>query len=242
MKLERHSPSSLNLFCASPAMYVLERILGHRQPVGAPAHRGTAVEAGVADGLIHPDKPEKECIEIAKEKYAQLMALSGDPRRDSYAKDIPGMVTRALEELRPYGVPSSLQKKIEGHPEGVRAPIVGFSDFEWEDHGILIDLKTTASMPSKIKLGHARQVALYAMSDNYDARLTYITPAKRATYRLENIREHREALRRIAMAVERFLALSDDPAFFVGITAPDTESFYWADPNARQKAFEVWSV
>jgi hypothetical protein len=242
MKPERHSPSSLNLFCASPAMYVLERILGHRQPVGAPAHRGTAVEAGVADGLIHPDKSEKECIEIAKEKYAQLMALSGDPRRDSYAKDIPGMVTRALEELRPYGIPDKLQGKVEWNPEGVSVPIMGFFDFAWSDHGIIVDLKTTAAMPSKIKTGHARQVALYAMSDNYDARLTYITPAKRATYRLENIREHREALRRIAMAVERFLALSDDPAFFVGITAPDTESFYWADPNARQKAFEVWSV
>jgi hypothetical protein len=242
MKLDRHSPSSLNLFCASPAMFVLEKVLGHKQPVGAPAHRGTAVEAGVADGLIHPDKSEKECIELSKEKYFHLMALSGDPRRDSYAKDIPGMVTRALEELRPYGVPDKLQGKVEWKPDGVEAPIIGYSDFIWSDHGVLLDLKTTAAMPSKIKTGHARQVALYAMSDNYDARLTYITPAKRTTYQLENVREHREALRRIAMAVERFLALSDDPQFFTGITAPDTESFYWADPNARQKAFEVWAV
>lgn len=223
-------------------MFVLERVLGHKQPVGAPAHRGTAVEVGVADGLIHPDKPEKECIELAKEKYFQLMALSGDPRRDSYAKDIPGMVTRALEELRPYGVPDKLQGKVEWNPEGVEVPIIGFFDFAWSDHGIIVDLKTTSAMPSKIKTGHARQVALYAISDNYDARLTYITPAKRTTYRLENVREHREALRRIAMAVERFLALSDDPAFFTGITAPDTESFYWATPESRQRAFETWGV
>ncbi len=50
MKIERHSPSSLNLFAAAPAMYVMERILGHRQPMGVPAHRGTGAEAGVTLG------------------------------------------------------------------------------------------------------------------------------------------------------------------------------------------------
>ena len=40
---ERHSPSSLNLFAASPAMFVMERVLGIRQPVGVPAHRGTGL-------------------------------------------------------------------------------------------------------------------------------------------------------------------------------------------------------
>ena len=34
-----HSPSSLNQFAASPALFVLERILGLKQVVGAPAHR-----------------------------------------------------------------------------------------------------------------------------------------------------------------------------------------------------------
>ena len=48
---ERHSPSSLNLFAASPAMFTLEHIFGIRQPVGVPAHRGVAVEDGVALGL-----------------------------------------------------------------------------------------------------------------------------------------------------------------------------------------------
>jgi len=50
MQIEHHSPSSLNLFCVSPAMYCLEKIVGVRQPVGAPAHRGTAVEHGIQPG------------------------------------------------------------------------------------------------------------------------------------------------------------------------------------------------
>jgi hypothetical protein len=149
------------------------------------------------------------------------------------------MVKTGLEELRPYGIPSKTQGFVEWRPEGLRCPIVGYFDYEWEQHGVLVDLKTTEKLPSSIKIPHARQVALYTQSDNIDARLTYCTPKKRATYRLENVREHRNALHQIALRVEKFLSLSDDPEFFKSITAPDYESFYWGGP-ARQIGFEHW--
>lgn len=241
MKTERHSPSSLNLFCASPALFVLERVLMQRQPVGSPAHRGTAVEAGVALGLCEA-ADTASCVAEAFRRYDTESALSSDPRREEYRKAIPDMVTLALDELRPYGKPSSVQGFVEWRPDGLASPIVGYYDFLWADHGIVVDLKTTGALPSQIKTAHARQVALYAsaISDNIDARLTYVTPKKRATYRLENVREHRAALHKIALTVERFLALSDDPAFFATIVAPDLESFYWTDAGARQAAFELW--
>jgi hypothetical protein len=97
-------------------------------------------------------------------------------------------------------------------------------------------------MPSQIKVSHARQVALYAESDNIDARLIYVTPKKLEPYRLENIRDHRQSLLRIAMNVERFLALSDDPMYFVTITCPDVDNFYWSNPTARALAFQYWGV
>ena len=240
-KYERHSPSSLNLFCASPSMFVLERILGIRQPVGAPAHRGTAVEAGVTVGLLDPKATLEACVAEAEKTFDTVSALSGDPRRSDYRATIPAMVEMALKELRPYGIPSGTQGFVEMRDPGLMLPIVGYYDFEWADHGILIDLKTTERMPSSVKIGHARQVALYA-SDNTDARLSYITPKKAQTYRLENKREHRAALIEIAKRVEKFLAQSDDPQFFVDVTAPDLESFYWTPPAARQRAFEHWKI
>lgn len=242
MNVDRHSPSSLNLFCASPAMFVLERVIGRRQPVGAAAHRGTAVEAGIAAGLADLDRDVEECVEVAVTKYRTLIALCGDPRVEVCGRAIPDMVRHGLAELRPYGAPTSSQGFVQWQPDGLKAPIVGFYDFAWEQHGIVVDLKTTERLPSEIKLPHARQVALYAaaISDNVDPRLTYVTPQKRATYRLENVRAHREALLRIALIVERFLALSDDPGFFTSITAPDFESFYWVAPPARQAGYEAW--
>jgi len=238
---ERHSPSSLNLFAASPSMFVLERILGHKQPVGAVAHRGTAIEAGVAHGLKDETATAAECVKIAEAKYDLLTAMSGDHRRDKYRADISDMVQLALLELVPYGVPSDAQGFITWQPEGLRLPIVGYFDFKWEDHGIIVDLKTTDRMPSEIKVGHARQVSLYA-GDNHKGLLTYCTPKKCQTYQLENIREHRQALHSIALRVENFLALSEDPNFFPTITAPDLDSFYWGSPSARALAFDVWGV
>jgi hypothetical protein len=186
----------------------LERILGKKQAVGAVAHRGTAVEAGVAVGLADPAADPKACVEAALAKYDTLMALSGDPRKDDVRKGIPAMVELALDELRPYGIPTRVQDYIEWRPEGLHCPIVGYLDFAWDQHGILTDLKTTEACPSQIRTAHARQVALYASSDNMAARVTYVTPKKRATYEAENLRDHRAALHRIALACERFLALS----------------------------------
>ena len=51
-KNSRHSPSSLNAFASSPAMFIMERLLGFSSPVGAAAYRGTACEAGVVAALV----------------------------------------------------------------------------------------------------------------------------------------------------------------------------------------------
>jgi hypothetical protein len=238
----RHSPSSLNLFAAAPAMFVLERIMGIDQKVGVPAHRGKAVEDGVTLGLENLDAPMQECIDVAFTRYDSLSALTPDPRREKYRDTIPDMVRSALKELREYGRPTTVQGFVEWKPDGLRLPIVGYFDYEWAQHGILGDLKTTERMPSEIKKSHARQVALYASSDNVDARLIYVTPKKLEAYKLENIREHRMALVNIAKCVESFLDLSDDPEYFKRIVVPDLESFYWSNPPARQLAFDHWGI
>lgn len=242
MKFTRHSPSSLNLFAASPAMFTLEKILGVRQPVGAPAFRGTAVEDGVTHGLLNPDATPDECNAVAFKKYDTISALSSDRRREEYRATIPDMVASALAELRPYGVPSSCQGFIEWKPEGLKYPVVGYFDYHWAEHNITVDLKTTEKLPSAVKIPHARQVSLYVTSNNADPRISYVTPKKRATYRVENIDAHRAALHQMALRCEAFLALSEDPEFFKTITVPDLESFYWSGPPARQLAFEHWRI
>lgn len=240
--IEHLSPSSINLFQASPAMFVLSKVLKHSSPVGSAAHRGTAVEDGIVAGLMGASLDD--AIEQAEKTFASRAAFSADPSKEKEARSIGDMVATGLLELTPYGPPSATQGRVEYKVEGLCVPIIGFFDFEWADHGILSDLKTTHAIPSKIKMAHARQVALYAAcrGDNTDVRLTYVSTKRAATYQLENVRQHLAALERLALTIQRFLAISADPAELVAITAPDTDQYFFSDPATRSKAFEVWGV
>jgi hypothetical protein len=239
---ERHSPSKLNLFAECPSMWVVEYLIGERQPVGAPAHRGSAVEDGVSHGLSDLSAPLRDCIEVAERKYDSLMALSGDPRHEKYRETIGDMVTAALAELREYGKPDGMQGLVEWRPEGLKLPIVGYYDYQWTRHGIVADLKTTERMPSEIKLGHARQVSLYVGGGNMAGHLIYCTPRKLEAYKLENAQEHREQLRKIAVIVEELLSLSDDPRYYLKLFAPALDSFYFNTPEARAMAYRLWGI
>ena len=237
------SPSSCNTYAASPAAFVIDKILKRKSEVGPAAHRGTAVESGVVLGLT-TDADDNSCTSWADEEFWRLTAMSNDPRREKERAAVGEMVKVGLKELRPYGRPTSTQGKIEYRVEGLAVPLLGYCDVEWENHKILIDLKTTHALPSQIKINHARQVALYAAArgGDVDPRLCYITPKKCATYRLENVGDHVRALENIALAIQRFLSITKDPMELASIVVPDLESFYFNDPDMRQAAYEVWKI
>ena len=103
---ERHgvghlSASSLNLWAAQPALWVMERLLGRRTPPGVIAARGKAVEHGVHLGLSNPRLSVEECIEGAEREFVRQTALSTDPRREEERKKLAGWVRGALAELPP---------------------------------------------------------------------------------------------------------------------------------------------
>lgn len=242
--LKHFSASTCSLFQSEPALFVMEKLMGVRGSVGCSAHRGSAAERGIEAGIMDAALPLEACQEIAIKEYDRLSALSTDPNREKERDAVPGIVEQGLLELRPYGKPSHTQHKIEWqHPE-LPLPFIGYVDFAWEEHGIIVDLKTQLRLTSEINSKHARQVALYAgsMGDNYDGRVTYVTPKKAATYRVENMREHVETLVKIAKTIERFLSISDSPEDLAKIILPDTESFYFSDAATRQKAFEIFGV
>jgi len=240
--IDHLSPSTCNLFEASPAAFVLNKVLKRGGSVGASAHRGSAVEAGIAYGLTN-DVSAKECIEVAEKEFWRLNALSSDPRSEKEKSSIADFVTIGLAELLPYGKPSSTQVKIQYSFDEIAVPFVGFYDFLFKDK-IIVDLKTTFALPSKISAKHARQVSLYvkALDGATEGRVTYVTPKKSATYVVDQVDDHLLAIKRIGMTIQRFLSLSTDPEELASYVVPDTSSFYFNDDEARQAAFEIWGV
>jgi hypothetical protein len=252
---ERHgvghlSASSLNLWAAQPALWIMERLLGRRTPPGVIAARGKAVEHGVHLGLSNPRLSVEECIEGAEREFVRQTALSTDPRREEERKKLAGWVRGALAELRQYGTPDGYQEKIEVQLDDVAVPIVGFIDWRFSDHGLIVDLKTTERFPSQIGDAHGRQGAVYASAHgNFGMRFAYAKPApgkkepqQVRVYEMsgDDVRRHLAALRAIVLSLGRFLAISNDARELAGLIVPDFDSFWWSEPAARAAGREVF--
>jgi hypothetical protein len=248
--IQHLSASSLNGWASAPDRWLVERLLGHRSPVSAPMARGTAVEAGVNAGLVEPTLPVAACIERALATYDRDMTLNPDERRDSERAQIPGYVVHALSELRQYGIPTVYQDRVEIRLDDVAVPLVGYLDWRFDDHGMIVDLKTSERLPSTIPLSHARQGSVYARAHgNFGMRFAHVKPSAGkkdgrvvVVYELERAEIDRQiaALRQIALRLERFLALSADPRELCALITPDFDRFYWSNPATRAIGAEVF--
>lgn len=242
-KRKHLSVSQCHTFKKSPWRYLYQNIMGNFDPAGPAAFRGTAAEAGVTMGLLNLDAPIADCQAHAVQEFDRLCLLATGDKIDKEREAIPGLVQNALDELRPYGKPSHVQHTIWWQSPELPIPFKGIIDFMWEDHGIIVDLKTKAQMPSKIEKDHARQLALYgaAVSDNYGLRVCYATHKRHAVYEVENAKLHLGSLVAIAKTIDRFLDLADDPATLLACVAPDTDAFEFSE-TLKQRAYEISGV
>lgn len=249
---ERHgithlSPSSVNLFIAQPALWAASYLMKRRTAVGPAAHRGTAIEAGVEAGLFDPAMPVEECQKIGEAKFHSLTRLSADGRIEKERAAVAPSIAVALAELRQYGIPDAAddgrQHKVVRQIEGIPVPVWGFLDFWWPQHGIIVDLKSTARVPSSISEAHARQGAFYAgVGGNSEVRFGYVSEKKIAVYVLQDVAAHLASFVTAAQAIERLLSLSDDSEKLTRCFAPDLSTFWWGDASARQIANEIWGA
>ena len=252
---ERHgidhlSPSSLNLWAAEPALWVMERLLGRRSPTSANAARGKAVEHGVHLGLLEPNLPVLECATAAQSAFDREMTLNPDERRESERNKLAGYVEHGLTELRQYGVPTAYQEKVSVTLEDVPVPVIGYIDWRFDQHGLVIDLKTSERLPSSISVSHGRQGAVYAKAHgNYGMRFAYVKPVAGkkdgravAVYEMsgDDVGRHLDALQQIAIRLGRFLALSTDAEELAGLLVPNYDAFYWKNATTRANGTAVF--
>ena len=249
-KIEHLSASSLNLYAAEPALWILEKLLGYKHPSSATMARGKAVEAGIHMGLLQPYLSPEACIAHAEREFDREMTLNPDDKREDERKNIGGYVQQGLAELRQYGVPTAYQEKITLCLPEIPIPIIGFIDWRFDQHGIVVDLKTGERLPSTISEPHGRQGAVYAKAHgNYGMRFAYVKPSAGkkdgkavAVYEMsgDEIHRHLNALTQIAIRLGRFLALSRDPQELAALIVPNYESFYWSNSATRQSGQKVF--
>ena len=120
--IEHLSSSSCNLYEASPAAFLLSYVFKKKGQVGAAAHRGTSVESGIVHGLT-TGASVKECVDVAEKEFWKLNVLSDDPRSEKEKLAVGEMVKIGLQELSPYGKPTSTQGKIEYRIDALSVPL-----------------------------------------------------------------------------------------------------------------------
>lgn len=248
--IEHLSASSLNLWAAQPALWIMERLLGRRSSPGVIAARGKAVEHGVHLGISNPRVSIEECVAAAEREFVRETALSTDPRRGEEYKKLAGWVRGAITELRQYGTPDGYQERVEIALDGVAVPLIGYIDWRFSEHGLIVDLKTTERFPSAISNAHGRQGAIYASAHgNFGMRFAYAKPTPGKTdprqvtvYEMsgDDVRRHLSALRAIAISLCRFLSISHDAHELAALIVPDFDSFWWSEPATRACGREVF--
>ncbi|MEY4377884.1 MAG: hypothetical protein RJB26_2434 [Pseudomonadota bacterium] len=244
------SASSINAASNDMALFLMEKLLKFRSPTNAAMARGKAAEEGIHHGLLNPQASVEECVAKAMACFDTEMRFSPDEKRERERELVPGYVENGLAELRLYGVPTGYQEKISIELDGVPVPVIGFIDWRFDQHGMVVDLKTTERLPSSLSTAHARQGAIYMRAHgNYAMRFAYTKPRAgkgdgRSCIVLELDREQAAAeiaaLTNIAQRLERFLRLSKDPSELLAMVIPNFDSFYWSSGPVRAKGREVF--
>lgn len=236
--IDHLSWSSLKLYRAEPALWVLKYLHGVKDDFGPAAWRGKAVEAGLDWYLYKRDATQ--ALEAATQQYdneyqAYTERTAGvvPDKLDDEADLIPGMLEQAIAKAADWPTPVARQHKIEYWIDSIEVPVIGYVDYLFEDW--LLDLKTTKACPSAPKPEDARQVMIYEAATGKAPKLLYVTAKRSEVYPVNDYGEGLADVARLACSVRSLLERCDKNEA-LAIHAPNFEAFYWN--NELREAWE----
>lgn len=228
-KIGHLSASSINLWTNAPDLWVAKYLHGHKQAFGPAPRRGQVVETLVHDVLTGTKFEKAEKAALARfDRDFPFADEATTKERDLIAP----MAEIAIAELEQYGLPDA--GGDEQHRISITAdfgdwsiPVIGFLDFTFPEHGLIVDLKTSGRMPSKMSMEHQRQAAIYqAAMGNQKVRFLYVTGKKAGWLECDDVqavlRETKNHIRRL----ECFLRLHNAEEALACVPA-NQHNFYW---------------
>ena len=237
--LRHFSHSSLDLARNDLGLWALRYLFKVYDPGNAAMERGKSVEHGCY--VAHVGSEFDDPIEEAVREFNKATALGGNGEaRDRERENIPLMVQQYID-LFDGNLPTleGFQRRIEVEVPGCPIPVIGYTDFDFED--VIVDLKTTTRLPSAISAAHRRQGAIYSRaSGNRGVDFIYLTPRKAARYQLENSDQDWLEVCQTAHRLLRFLDKFETREEVASVVIPNFDTFYWSAPSTREKAREVF--
>tara|TARA_R110000796_G_scaffold35648_1_gene91464 strand:- start:863 stop:1624 length:762 start_codon:yes stop_codon:yes gene_type:complete len=230
--IEHNSVSALNKFEENVSAWVASYLFKKRFPASGAMWRGI-----VAEDITMSVLTEKMTFEAAlKNGIEKFDRMTGLIKNDWVMKErgaIKDYAELSIEALKEYGKPSfnldgSQQKvSIRAAGDGWKLDFIGYLDFVYPQHGLVIDLKTTGRMPSKMSPGHIRQRCFYQRCmGNSQVKFLYVTPKKFGFLEDGDTDTEMAKIKTIMNRQEKFLRLGDKE-FIRSIVPHNPHSFYW---------------
>lgn len=220
------SYSSIAKFRAAPNVWALSYLFGIRDDAAPAAWRGQSVEAGL-DKLLWGYDFDMAFAET-KRRWDELAQGVVDDKAAKEYEQLEDFLKQAHAAIKGKPMPLTRQSKIEIDIPGIDIPLIGYTDYRWNDHGL--DLKTTLRMPSEARPDHAEQMAVYQKATGIPFRLLYVSPKRWSICEVVGVDAALERVYQAAHALVHAIRKADDPNDFFRMFACDFSSFYWSPP------------
>lgn len=246
-RIDHSSASQVNMWADCPAAWVAKYLFGKKFTFGVAPQIGILTEDVVASVLMGASLDDE--IEKAEAEFNRRNVMNASEKDCARVSNIRDMAEQALEVLKEYGEPEFVhtidgrkQQRIElkCNGDGWELPLVGYLDFVYPKHGILIDLKTTLRCPSTMSDAHARQAAIYAQArGNMGVKFLYVTPKKSNMIDLEDKNYYLAQVKDILNRQEKLLRAFSKEELLKCVPI-SLSSFYWnQDIDIRKELFGV---
>ena len=241
--IKHSSISQINKWIGSPSVWVSEYLFKFRSPASPAMWRGIFTEQAVADTITGKMKIDDAIKNALKDFDGKTLFDDGSSAKER--ANIDPMTRLAVEALEPYGKPDFPEDgqhrvSMDAKGDGWKLEFMGFIDFKYPQHGLIVDLKTTLKMPSVMPIGHQRQRAFYQKSNgNTDVKFLYVTPKKCEFKDDGDVNELMAEIKTHLTRQEAFLRLGDKE-LLRSIVPVDPDSFYWrGNEKVRKELFGI---
>ncbi len=199
--------------------------------------RGNAIDYGVGTALMEGESAGV-AVTLALQYNDTAMAGEVTKERDK----VPAIARRFMAALEPLGKPTHYQRTTQRQFPGLRFPVGGTTDLEWND--FFVDLKSKAYCPKQLgdrESRDLRQAAVYAKLTGKRACLLYASTANQLWYELSQEEIERgwhdmyQAFQRIERMDELF-PTADKAMYYI----PFDPSAFW-HPDEVTKVRMAWT-
>ena len=238
----KHSFSSVNKFKHNPSEWLVHYGLGLKVSSSPAMVRGNLAEFGayykIKRGMQQKD--DKYFTKLLSHKFSKYKFFNAESELYN-SIDIAKKFEEKLYERQLRNIVSYQKEKVE-NIDGLKYPVRLFTDFEYDN--LIVDLKSTLRMPTKPKIDHIRQQALYSVLHDKPIALLYATPKKTMWYDLtkEDIKEGYAELVSDFKSLENYIDMCNnslEDAIKITPLNTDPSPFYW-DSNIKQAAIKIW--